>query len=241
MSRFAVTKIGQTGPAGRIGSGSAYHIDTKFSSNLGWDNVRDRFDALGRRYAQDGRKIEFSNQGVAGSVYDLNASPEERMKLLQRAAGAHASRPGWHSFDYYAPTIKDDRWQKSAEGAPIYLVSDQGATLEGGQGGGYGNYGVSLLNGQVMSKSGHGDTNFAVFKPGTTPLPNGNGTPEPSTAAPIDATPTETGLRQEALERTTNYANMSKAELNAAYDAMRGNPALADVEGMKMHKAFFGK
>ena len=31
---------------------------------------------------------------------------------------------------------------------------------------------------------------------------------------------------------------MSKSELNAAYDAMRDDPAKASVEGMKMHKAF---
>jgi len=47
--------------------------------------------------------------------------------------------------------------------------------------------------------------------------------------------------QQEAVERTQNYANMSKAELDAAYDAMRNDPAKARIEGMKMHKAFFGK
>ena len=34
---------------------------------------------------------------------------------------------------------------------------------------------------------------------------------------------------------------MSKAELNAAYDAMRSDPNKAAVEGMKMHKAYFKK
>ena len=44
-----------------------------------------------------------------------------------------------------------------------------------------------------------------------------------------------------AKERAQNYANMSKSELNAAYDAMRNDPAKASVEGMKMHNAFFKK
>ena len=47
--------------------------------------------------------------------------------------------------------------------------------------------------------------------------------------------------QQEAVERTQNYANMTKAELDAAYDGMRNDPAKARIEGMKMHKAFFNK
>jgi hypothetical protein len=34
---------------------------------------------------------------------------------------------------------------------------------------------------------------------------------------------------------------MSKAQLDSAYDAMRSDPAKARTEGMKMHKAYFGK
>jgi hypothetical protein len=56
---------------------------------------------------------------------------------------------------------------------------------------------------------------------------------------PNNTTPTTS--QQEAVERTQNYAKMSKAELDAAYDGMRNDPAKANAEGMKMHKAFFGK
>ena len=46
----------------------------------------------------------------------------------------------------------------------------------------------------------------------------------------------------DAKERAQNYTEMSKNELNSLYDKMRNeDPALARVEGMKMHKAFFGK
>ena len=56
------------------------------------------------------------------------------------------------------------------------------------------------------------------------------------------ATPQKpTDSQVEAKERATNYAKMSKAELDTAYDAMRSDPAKARVEGMKMHKAFFNK
>ena len=45
-----------------------------------------------------------------------------------------------------------------------------------------------------------------------------------------------------AKERAQEYSKMSKADINTAYDKLRASdPAKARVEGMKMHKAFFGK
>ena len=78
-----------------------------------------------------------------------------------------------------------------------------------------------LFGGKAGGKS-------ATFAPMTT-----------TTSAPTNTTPTVE--RKEAVERTQNYANMSKAELDAAYDGMRNDPAKARIEGMKMHKAFFNK
>ena len=52
--------------------------------------------------------------------------------------------------------------------------------------------------------------------------------------------PTDTQV--EAKTRAQEYTKMSKAEMNSAYDALRNSdPAKAATEGMKMHKAFFGK
>ena len=45
----------------------------------------------------------------------------------------------------------------------------------------------------------------------------------------------------EAKTRAQDYSKMSKAQLDSAYDAMRSDPAKAREEGMKMHKAYFGK
>ena len=61
----------------------------------------------------------------------------------------------------------------------------------------------------------------------------------PKSGEPQNDTPTTP--QQEAVERTQNYANMSKAELDAAYDGMRNDPVKAQSEGMKMHKAYFKK
>lgn len=47
--------------------------------------------------------------------------------------------------------------------------------------------------------------------------------------------------RGKAKDKAKAYKDMSKSEMNAAYDAMRSDPAKAKTEGMKMHKAFFNK
>ena len=203
---YSTFEIGKTGPAGRIGAGTEYHIDTKFSDTLSWEGIRDRFDTLAGKYKGVGRNIEFSNQGVGGLVYDLNASPEERLSLLRRAAGAHAPRSGWHSFDYFAPNIGTDRYDSSAEGAPIFVVGQSGRKSEGGTGGNYGNYAVVLdENGNVVSKSGHGDESGSVF---------GGGVFGGADAQPVEVNsdnPSQTTPQQEAVERVQQYkANTAK-------------------------------
>ena len=235
---FSVQRIGVTGPGGRIGSGTEYHIDTKFKDNLSFEQIRDRMDAIARQYQTQGREIEFSNQGVAGQIYSLSSTPEERLSLLKQAAGSHSSRPGWHSFDYYAPTAGKGRWDKSAEGAPIFVAGAAGLKVQGGTGGNYGNYAFVLdKDGGVISKSGHGDNSLAVYDGGvlgdatvlTAPLTDDEGNQAP--AAVI-----------EARERAKTYSEMSKAEMNAEYDRLRkDSPGTAAEEGLKMHQAFFGK
>ena len=63
-------------------------------------------------------------------------------------------------------------------------------------------------------------------------------TPQSPSGSQVDSS---TDSQVEAKERAQNYKEMSKAQLNAAYDAMRSDPEKARVEGMKMHKAFFNK
>ena len=87
----------------------------------------------------------------------------------------------------------------------------------------------------------HGNNNNKILSKAavTDGVSLASSTPMTTTSAPTNTTPTTP--QQEAVERTQNYANMSKAELDAAYDGMRNDPAKARIEGMKMHKAFFGK
>ena len=226
---YSVQQIGVTGPKGRIGSGTEYHIDTKYNRSLPFEDIVSRFDAKAAAYSKDGRNIVFSNQGVHGSVYDPSASLEDKVALLKRADAAHSHsvHDDFYSFDYYAP-IGKDLWDKSAEGAPIYLSGKAGRSAKGGTGGGYGNYAyVEDDQGTVLGKSGHGDINHDVFAGGTF----GEG----ETNLSVESTP-----QQEAKERTQNWADMSKEQLNAEYDKIRNTPGAATT-GMAMHKAFFGK
>jgi hypothetical protein len=55
----------------------------------------------------------------------------------------------------------------------------------------------------------------------------------------IALNPTED--RGKAKAKAQSYQNMSKAQLDSAYDAMRSDPAKAETEGMKMHRAYFNK
>ena len=53
--------------------------------------------------------------------------------------------------------------------------------------------------------------------------------------------PKPTGNRSEAKAKAQSYKDMSKGQLDSAYDAMRSDPGKAEAEGMKMHNAFFNK
>ena len=63
---------------------------------------------------------------------------------------------------------------------------------------------------------------------------------EPVVAQTDTTTKTDTTSHQQAKSKAKAYSEMSKSEINAAYDAMRSKPNAAE-EGMKMHKAFFKK
>ena len=58
---------------------------------------------------------------------------------------------------------------------------------------------------------------------------------------PVDSSTPAPADRAGAKQKAQDYAAMSKSEINAAYDALRSDPAKAAREGMRMHKAFFRK
>ena len=63
-----------------------------------------------------------------------------------------------------------------------------------------------------------------------------------SSFTPPETRQSPTDSQVQAKTRAQEYSKMSKADMNAAYDKLRAtDPAKAQVEGMKMHKAFFKK
>jgi len=160
-----------TGPAGQIGVGTEYHLDSKFSKDMSMEDRVKLMDQLARGYAARGREIEFSNNAVAGSIYDPNATLEEKIALLRKAQNAHSHslHADYDSIDYYIPNIGKGREHESAEGAEILMPTMQGAKMRYGQGGGWG-ASVTMVdeNGKVLMKTGHGDIRGA--KTGTVDL-----------------------------------------------------------------------
>ena len=53
--------------------------------------------------------------------------------------------------------------------------------------------------------------------------------------------PKASGDRSGAKAKAQSYKEMSKSQLDSAYDAMRNDPGKAEAEGMKMHNAYFNK
>ena len=240
---YQVFNSGVVGPSDQIGGSSPYHIDSKFSTMLGDEKARRMFEEKVKKYNSLGRSVEFSNEGVAGRVYDMSASDEDRAALFRAAYSAHAPREGFYSLDYYAPNQGHNRFHESAETAPIFGVAPAGGSNKPGIGGNYGYYNMVYdADGNLIAKVGHGDKSKAGSLDGQTfAATNSEGeTPElGSDAAPdVSETPSD---RAGAKAKAQAYSDMSKSEMNAAYDAMRSDPAKAEIEGMKMHKAFFGK
>ena len=131
-------------------------------------------------------------------------------------------------------------------GTPITVEGGRYLTTFNDKGGGItsqyeiehdgGKYDILLMHGDpnkntVLSSAAVTDGVSLAKLDGSTPTPSE--TPAPSSSA----TPEE-----KAQDLLKSYVDMTKAEMNAAYDKMRKeDPVKAAAEGMKMHKAFFGK
>jgi GH24 family phage-related lysozyme (muramidase) len=169
-----------TGPSQFIGGSSSNHIDSRYKTTLSWEEIDGYFMQKAQAYNEQGRRIEFSNAAVAGQVYDPSAPQAERIRLLQRAAAAHAHREGWHAFDYYIPMDGDARSEApgtSSAGAEIYIPSVSGGRVAyGTQQHGFGHY-ASIYDerGNLISQTGHGDNRR--------PLPQGRTFPSQPAAA----------------------------------------------------------
>ena len=134
-----------------------------------------------------------------------------------------------HGIDYATPT-----------GTEVTISGGKylGTWNDSGGGGITSQYGITDADGnpyEILLMHGSDQNKITMDSANTSGQPIA-GSSDPAKNPGESTTPAST-----AKERAQNYANMSKSELNAAYDAMRNDPAKASVEGMKMHNAFFKK
>ena len=150
----------------------------------------------------------------------------------------HGDRRMHHGIDYATPsgTALDidgthlSTWNDKGGGGIMsqYLVDTEDGPRE-----------LLLLHGSEGNKiTGSG----AVTDYDTGNLPKPSKPSKPSEAPETPDSDPDPDKVSEAVERAKAYKDMSKAEMNAAYDEMRkSDPSKARTEGLKMHKAFFNK
>jgi tape measure domain-containing protein len=157
----------KTGPAGAIGAGTEYHLDTKFPRSMPMSEIVPLFDKMAAGYREAGRVIEFSSDGIGGMRYDETASAAEKAAMLKSAFDAHWRQDATrYSTDYYIPERSDPkgRYGQSAEGAEVILPQIAGGRVEfDKQAGGYGAY-ANLYDagGNLKMQTGHGDMRQAL-------------------------------------------------------------------------------
>jgi hypothetical protein len=216
----------KTGPSSYIGGSTEYHIDTKFHKSLGMSNMVSAMDKLANAYASRGRKIEFSNAGVSGAVWNSKASPAEKKSLLQRAIDAHSHSTfmraeGFLPFDYYNPKKNDNRFSKSVEGSEILLPTFGGKVDVGTKYGGYGKSAEIFSGNKMVAMTGHGDVRY---KEGgeTLPYPHLAMVGEEGTEIVVDADsagPAKDMLL--AINQASGYKGVMQAiQQYAPYDAL---------------------
>lgn len=188
---YPVFRSGYTGPSGKIGGSTEYHIDLKMLQSLPIAERVKAMDAVANQYGSIGRDIEFSNPAVSGRRWDTAADLAAKVDLLERASGAHShsTHPGWDSFDFYVPFKGKSRFDKGAvEDASIYLPGVAGGKIRRGSGGGYGYFSEALdPSGKVVFRVGHGNVDrpeaetelaVALGQPGNTPAASNADTTE---------------------------------------------------------------
>jgi hypothetical protein len=158
---YSVHRSGYTGPSGKIGGSTDYHIDLKMLQSLPIAERVKAMDAVANQYNALGRNVEFSNAAVSGRRWDPTANLADKVDLLERASGAHSHsrHPGWDSFDFYVPFKDKRRFDKGAvEDASIYIPGIAGGKIRRGSGGGYGYFSEALdPSGKVVFRVGHGN------------------------------------------------------------------------------------
>ena len=220
---------GFTGPAGRIGSGTEFHIDSQILKNLPEIEKIRAMDSKARQYAQNNRVIEFSNEGVAGRTWNPDAPLEEKIQLYRAATAAHAPRQGvWDRLDYYVPFQGENRFGRSVEGASIYIPGIPGGKIRSSSGGDYGYFSeASDPSGRVVFRVGHGDINrpeteaeIAVAQQAAQQTQAGQG--QDKSAETLLNEAIERALKPAPAELKSSYAGPSEDEFRRRRNQLEG-------------------
>ena len=184
------------------------------------------------RFATSGDHLDVRIIPKYGDNADDHIDPALRPELLKRILiGDGENRRGLTSFDMTSGFGPRDTGIKGAskyhKGQDYAIGSGNNIYIEGG--------------GSFSSENGIGIASIvdANGNPYELEFFHTNVGDTVDNVTPV--TTTDETNRSEAKTKAKAYQDMSKAEINAAYDAMRSDPAKAELEGMKMHKAFFNK
>jgi hypothetical protein len=158
----------KTGPSGRIGSGTAYHVDARFVEGISLKDKIAMIDSMASAHAAEGYVMEFSGRGVSSLRWNPNSSQKEKEDLARRVlVSHHSARAGYEPFDYFV--VKQNVRDRFAGGKDLSVSGIAGANimaprLSGGsyeyqeQPGGYGRFLILRdKNGKVLMEIGHGD------------------------------------------------------------------------------------
>jgi hypothetical protein len=158
----------KTGPEGRIGAGTGYHVDARFVTGLSLKDKVAMMDSMASAHAAEGYVMEFSGRGVGDLRWNLNASQKEKEELAKRVlVSHHSTREGYEPFDYFI--VKQNVKSRFVGGNDLSVSGIAGANImapriSGGsfeyqeQPGGYGRFLIIRdKNGNLVMKIGHGD------------------------------------------------------------------------------------
>ena len=162
----------RTGPAHLIGGSAEYHQDMAFGTMVSLKEQVALVRQMAQEYDKIGRKMELSNNGVAGKVFPVNGSEAEQTEWVTSARAAHRARNGGtgrDAIDFYTPLKGTNRYHKSVEDTPMLAPVIPGAEKQYFSGGAAG-AGMRLVkNGQKMFSLIHGRTDRALPQNGMLP------------------------------------------------------------------------
>ena len=150
-----------TGPAGRIGAGTGYHVDGRFMHNIPLKDKIAMLDAMASAHAQEGFVMEFSGTNVAGRRWNPGMSIKEKEEFAKKVlASHHEDRFPWQAFDYFiVKKSAKDRGHESAQGSNIMAPILKDGSYEYQEGGGMGRHLIIRdKNGNEVMRILHGDT-----------------------------------------------------------------------------------